>query len=85
MADVSLAKLSSMWLLLGRFDDKSTLVQVMAWCQQAITWANVDPDQCHILRPGWNGSHFANDIDACSEKKVVDEYFTDVCSKWYYW
>ena len=27
-------------------DDKSTLVQVMAWClrQQAITWATIDPD-----------------------------------------
>ena len=27
------------------FDDKSTLVQVMAWCRQqrAITWLNVDP------------------------------------------
>ena len=29
-------------------DDKATLVQVMAWCrcQQAIAWANVDPDLC---------------------------------------
>ena len=35
MADVSLVKLSSMWLLLDRPDDKSTLVQVMAWCRQA--------------------------------------------------
>ena len=34
MADVSLAKLSSMWLLLDR-PDMSTLVQVMAWCCQA--------------------------------------------------
>ena len=25
-------------------DDKSTLVQVMAWCHQVITWTNVDPD-----------------------------------------
>ena len=35
MADVSLAKLSSMWLLLDSPGDKSTLVQVMAWCRQA--------------------------------------------------
>ena len=30
-------------------DDKSTLVQVMAWCrqQQAINWGNDDPDLCH--------------------------------------
>ena len=27
-------------------DDKSTLVQVMAWCRQAISWANVDLDLC---------------------------------------
>ena len=29
-------------------DEKSTLVQIMAWCRQAttITWANVDPDLC---------------------------------------
>ena len=28
------------------FDDKSTLVQIMAWCswKQTITWAKVDPD-----------------------------------------
>ena len=30
-------------------DDKSTLVQVMAWCHQAITWANVDPDLCRKM------------------------------------
>ena len=33
-------------------EDKSTLVQeVMAWClrQQAIAWANVDPDLCHHM------------------------------------
>ena len=32
-------------------DDKSALVQVMAWYrrQQAITWANVDPDLCHHM------------------------------------
>ena len=35
-------------------DDKSTLVQVMAW-QQAITWANVDPDLCrHMASLGPN-------------------------------
>ena len=32
-------------------DDISALVQVMAWYrrQQAITWANVDPDICHHM------------------------------------
>ena len=38
-------------------DGKSTLVQVMAWChqQQAITWANVDPDLCrHMVSLGPN-------------------------------
>ena len=39
------------------YDDKSTWVQIMAWCRQAtsITWANVDPDPCcHIASLGHN-------------------------------
>ena len=38
-------------------DDKSTLVQVIgAIRQQAITWANVDPDLCcHMASLGPNG------------------------------
>ena len=40
-------------------DDELTLVQAMAWCavrQQAITWANVDPDLCHhMVALGHNG------------------------------
>ena len=38
-------------------DYKSTLVQVMAWAvrQQAITWANNDPDLCrHVVSLGHN-------------------------------
>ena len=34
-----------------------TLVQVMfvTWCQQAIAWNNVDPDQlCHVVSIGQN-------------------------------
>ena len=35
-------------------DDKSILIQVLAWCrqavrQQAITWANVDPGLCRYM------------------------------------
>ena len=39
------------WLPYNTFDDKSTLVEVMAWChkQQAITGANVDPDLHHHM------------------------------------
>ena len=39
------------WLSLDLTADRSTLVQVMAWCvrQQAITWNNVDPDLCHHM------------------------------------
>ena len=34
---------------------KSTLVQVMAWCCQAITYANVDPNLCrHMASLGLN-------------------------------
>ena len=33
------------------FDGKSTLILVMAWRrqQQAITWANIDPDPCRHI------------------------------------
>ena len=39
-------EISSRWMSLDITDDKSKLVQVMAWCRQAttITWANVDSD-----------------------------------------
>ena len=42
---------------LGFTDDKSTLVQVMAWRvrEQAITWNNVDPDLSrHMASLGHN-------------------------------
>ena len=42
---------------LNSTDDKSTMVQVMAWCRQAqaIAWANVDPDLCrHMVSLGPN-------------------------------
>ena len=38
-------------------DDKSTLVQVMAWCRQAkaVTWTSVDQDlQRHMVSVGPN-------------------------------
>ena len=36
------------WMPENTFDDKSTLVQVMAWCHQATShyWANVVPELC---------------------------------------
>ena len=39
------------WLSLNLTDDKSTLVQVVAWHLQGttITWANVDPDSSHHM------------------------------------
>ena len=45
------------WMSLDFTKDKSTLVQVMAWCrqQQAITWTSVDPDLCcHMASLGPN-------------------------------
>ena len=41
-------EIALLWMSLDFTDDQSTLVQVMAWAvrQQAITWANVDPDLC---------------------------------------
>ena len=42
------------WMTLDLTGDKSTLVQVMAWCcqasrQQVIIWSNVDPDLCRQM------------------------------------
>ena len=38
------------WMSLDLTDDKSTLAQVMAWCQQqAITRANGDPELCRQM------------------------------------
>ena len=43
------------WMSLDLTDDKSTLIQVMAWCRQAINWANIDPDLCrHMASLGPN-------------------------------
>ena len=41
------------WILEDLTDDKSTLDQVMigAVRQQAIIWANVDPDLCRQMAP----------------------------------
>ena len=50
-------EIAPIWISLEFTDDQSTLVQVMAWCrqQQAITWANVDPDLCrHMASLGRN-------------------------------
>ena len=45
--------LSSM--LQNTLDDKSTLIQAMAWCHQKKTWNNVDPDLCrHMASLGHN-------------------------------
>ena len=36
-------------------DNKSILIQVMAWCRQAITWASVDSVLCpHMAALGLN-------------------------------
>ena len=57
MAEVSLVNLPLYeWMSLDLTDDQSTSVQVMAVRQQAITWANVDPDLCrHMASLGPNG------------------------------
>ena len=51
MAEVSFVKLYSNECQMDPTDGKSTLVKVMAWRlrQQAITWANVDPNLCHHM------------------------------------
>ena len=52
-------------------DDKSTLVQVMAW-HQAITWANVDPDLCHHMAPlGPNELIVQKNIISMTQRKTA--------------
>ena len=53
------------WMPQDLTDDKSTLVQVMAWCrtQQSITWTSVDQDLqwCMVsLGPNKLNAHMAN-------------------------
>ena len=49
------------WMSQKTFNDKSALVQVMAWCRQA---ANVDPDLWHhmVSLGTLPGTHFTNDF-----------------------
>ena len=50
-------EIALIWMSLDKNYEKSTLVQVMAWCGQAeaITSANVDPDLCrHMASLGHN-------------------------------
>ena len=50
-----LCEIVLMWMPLNLTDDKSSLVQVMAVRQQAITWASVGPDlHHHIVLVGQN-------------------------------
>ena len=56
-------------------DDKSTLIQVMAIRQQAITWANVDPTPYHHASSGHNefGDTFTN-IDQLQQHRDYATY-----------
>ena len=49
MAEVSLVEFVIRWMSPDSADDKSTLVQIMAWCRQA-TLPNVDPDLGRHMR-----------------------------------
>ena len=74
-------------MLQNIFDDKSTLVQVMAWCHQATSHylSHIEPDQCHhITSLGVNGliscfwvfqlqSHFLTVAKAVKSKVADDE------------
>ena len=53
VAEVSLMKLPFRWMPLDLTDDKSTLVQVMAWCRQAT---------CHYLSQCWPRSMLPNGV-----------------------
>ena len=71
-------KIALGWLPLNHICDKSTLVQVMAWCHQATShyrnqcWPR-SPTPNGVARPQWvntwrpeqNGCHFADNIFKC--------------------
>ena len=42
-------EIALMWISLDLIDNRSKLVRVMAWCRQAITWPNVEPDSCRFM------------------------------------
>ena len=42
-------EIALMWFSLDLTDDKSTLVQPMAWSHHSFTWANVDTDLCRLM------------------------------------
>ena len=71
-------KIALRWMPLDLTDDKSTLVQVMAWCRQATShylsqcWPRslvpydvTRPQWVNTLRPRQNGRHFPDDIFKC--------------------
>ena len=61
-------------------NDKSTLVQLMAWYHQAtfITWANGDPNLCyHIMALGHNEFMICN---ACPCKKLLLGHEWKLCN-----
>ena len=67
-------EIALMWMPLGLTDDKSTLVQVIAWCRQAtsITWGNVDPDLCcHMVSLGHNELNKICNLSAISYKDRI--------------
>ena len=75
--DIS-SKIALRWTSLDLNGDKSTLVQVMAWCHQATrhylnqcwprylsSYGVTSPQWVDILRPSQNRRHFAGDIFEC--------------------
>ena len=61
------------WVSLDHTYDKSTLVQVMAWCRQATsTWANADPDLCHHMASlGHNELKYSSNFDCSTDSNTV--------------
>ena len=77
------------WMSWDLSEDKSALGQEMAWChqvsQQAITWANVDPDLCrHMASLGHNLSSLsAGSFIAwyCYAQSIISNWLSSWCSQ----
>ena len=62
------------WMPQNLTNEKSTLVQVMSWCHQAITWANIDPDLCcHMASLGYKEliCHSITHLPTCTHSDVL--------------
>ena len=88
-------ELALRWMSLDLADDKSTLVQVMAWCRQAIShylsqcWPRslspygVYGPQCVKLRVIHSGAHSGSESKSSFSSNMLIDYSADTWTSWH--